>query len=99
VDKVAGVMGSPGKTARTFFFPSKEQFVEMMVNANVYLKKEEHEAEEIKVEESSQQYEEWDELVDYDDVILEAEQDELRNKLEQCEFNRTELPDIHFDHE
>ena len=100
MDKVAGVMGSPGKTARTFFFPSKEQFVEMMVNANVYLKKEEHEAEEVKVEESSQQYEELDEeLPDYDEMIHEAEVDKMRKELEQCEFNKTELPDIHFDKE
>ena len=100
VDKVAGVMGSPGKTARTFFFPSKEQFVEMMVNANVYLKKEEHEAEEVKVEESSQAYVELDEeLPDYDEMIHEAEVDKMRKELEQCEFNKTELPDIHFDEE
>ena len=71
----------------------------MMVNANVYLKKEEHEAEEVKVEESSQAYVELDELPDYDEMIHEAEVDKMRKELEQCEFNKTELPDIHFDEE
>ena len=39
VDHPAGIPGSPGKTTRTFFFPPKEEFIEMLVNSNVYMKK------------------------------------------------------------
>jgi len=91
------IPGSPGKTTRTFFFPPKEEFIEMLVNSNVYMKKEEHEEEEAKVEESSQTYQELDDLIDYDEMIHEAEQEQMKKQLEQLEFNRTELPDIHFD--
>jgi len=71
----------------------------MLVNSNVYMKKEEHEEEEAKVEESSQTYQELDELIDYDEMIGEAEQEQMKKQLEQLEFNKTELPDIHFDNE
>jgi hypothetical protein len=100
VNKTAGVDGSPGKTARSIIFPPLSDFVDMLTEANVYLKTEEFVEEEKKEAESSQTYCELDdELIDYDLMIDEAETSKAVARLQQLEFSQTELPDIHFDHE
>lgn len=98
VDKPMGIPGSPGKTARSIMFPPAQDFVEMLIKANVYLKTEEYVEEETKEAESSQTYEELDEeLVDYDEMLEQAETEKQLKRLQQLEFSQTELPDIHFD--